>query len=223
MLLRLLFLLIPVFFIATPCSPAEPELTCRYRETTGKRSNDFTWKIQGTDQVVISVQQEDGLYLNICNPDGETLEWHYRKDPSTRIVARRHGNSIRISGRLEGKTVDTVAEIDDRPWFQPLSYSLRHFLRGRGGKVRFWMIRPDSLKVIRLKAEKDRVEALMIGSQQIQTEKVLVRPAGLLSPFWYGSYWFRDSDQLFLRYLGQHGLPGTPKTVVTLVSDQGCL
>ena len=48
--------------------------------------------------------------------------------------------------------------------------------------------------------------------------RIRVSPVGILHFIWSALYWFRPTDARFLRYEAVRGLPGTPRTVVELMS-----
>lgn len=106
-------------------------------------------------------------------------------------------------------------EIDDAPWFQALSYSLRQFISSRETEMEFWHIRQDTLEPVKLSARKlqKEMETKCNGEPAAEVE---IRPVGMLGRFWHASYWFRKKDNVFCRYEGRHGIWGAPLTVISL-------
>ena len=191
----------------------------RYREQTGDNSFTFIWRaVQGRNNVAVTQEQGDKTYSSVCNPDGATLSWHYISQPDTDVRAERIGDQIHFSGRFAGEAVDKKQAIDARPWFQPLSYSLQRMLARDLAQAVFWTIRPDTLEVVAMKAEKSGREEISAGKETQTADKVIIRLDGLMSALWQAEYWFRPSDNLFVQYKGTHGLPGTAETSIHLIT-----
>jgi hypothetical protein len=198
-------------------SPASQLL--RYREQTGESSFTFLWRSeQDRTGVTITQDQGDETYSSVCTPEGTTLSWRYLRRPDTDIRAERIGDRIQLSGRLDGKVIDQSRTIDGRPWFQPLSFSLQRMVARDAQTATFWTIRPDTLEIIAMKAEKFGSEQLPRGDFGQTADKVVIRLDGLLSGVWHADYWFRQSDNLFVGYRGTHGPPGTPETSIHLIT-----
>lgn len=187
-----------------------------YLEQTGAAESSHSWFIRhngaGVETRWIA---PDKAYFNLCDESGNTLEWRVRY-PDTDIVARRAGNLIRLEGTRNGKAFHKDLEIDEAPWFQPLSYALGRFSQSPVDSVVFWTIRPDNLDVVKLVARTLGEEEVMTKAGLFTARKVSIAVNGLLSHFWEAHYWFRQADGLFVRYEGTNGLPGTPATTIQL-------
>ncbi|MBV5276727.1 hypothetical protein JZU56_02545 [bacterium] len=191
----------------------------RYREQTGADSFTFLWRAdQGRKEVIVTQNQGDETYSSVCAPDGTTLSWHYIKQPDTDIRAERLGDRIHLSGRFAGAAIDKHQPIDTRPWYQPLSFSLQRMVARDQQTAVFWTIRPDTLEVVAMKAEKSGREEISMGNETQTADKVVIRLDGLMSALWQAEYWFRPSDNLFVQYKGTHGLPGTAETSINLIT-----
>ena len=198
-------------------SPASQLL--RYREQTGESSFTFLWRSeQDRAGVTITQDQGDETYSSVCTPEGTTLSWRYIRRPDTDVRAERIGDRIQLSGRLAGKVIDQSRAIDSRPWYQPLSFSLQRMMARDAQTATFWTIRPDTLEIIAMKAEKFGSERLPGGDSSQTADKVVIRLDGLLSGVWHADYWFRQSDNLFVGYRGTHGPPGTAETSINLIT-----
>ncbi len=191
----------------------------RYREQTGDDSFTFLWRAeQGSKEVTVTQNQGDETYSSVCAPDGTTLFWHYIKQPDTDIRAERLGDQIHFSGRFAGAAIDKHQPIDTRPWYQPLSFSLQRMVARDQQTAVFWTIRPDTLEVVAMKADKSGREEIPSGKETQTADKVVIRLDGLMSALWQAEYWFRPSDNLFVQYKGTHGLPGTAETSINLIT-----
>ncbi len=191
-----------------------------YIERTGKKEIEFYWKaVVKNDQVLVHVFEDGKSFFNICKGDGATLKWKIKNRNKHDISAERKGDSLYISGIRNGKPYEKTVTIDSRPWYQPLSFSLGSFLDSGRSKTTFWTIRADTIEAIALQVVKMGEETITVCNRSMTAWKIEVRPDGILSPFWHGSYWFRKEDNLFLRYRSVHGLPGTEETVVELIRE----
>jgi hypothetical protein len=186
-----------------------------YLEKTGDDTKIFFWTLKRDEKFHVISKQKSAIYKNLCDQSRATSVWKaVRSDMD--IVAQRVGNVIRIQGEFQGEPIDRSVEVDDAPWYQALTYSLRTLLDSGQESMIFWVLRPDNMSALKLKAvRKDSVQVTMNG-EEVDAQKITVRPTGLLSKVWRADYWFRAQDGVMLRYEAVHGPPGTPKTVVRL-------
>ena len=205
-----------LLFLAA-ASPASQVL--RYLEQTGEESFTFFWRAEPEKEgMTISQRQGEETFTSLCAADGSTLSWRYTRTPDTDIRAKRIGDRLHFNGTFAGKAVETSQQIDTRPWFQPLSYSLQRVLIRQEHTVSFWTVRPDTLEAVAMEAEASGSEQIQEGTKHpLWADKVIIRPAGILSALWSAAYWFRQGDHLFVQYRGTHGPPGTAETVVNLL------
>ena len=204
-----------------PTGAAFTKQSYLYQENTGDQVKEFRWNRSSSSQEeLVTVNEEDKTLVNHCDPAGHTLAWHFQQGAKTDIDVRREGNILKISGILRGEKVERTEPLDDRPWYQPLSFSLREFLNSAESTRSFWMIRSDNLELITIRAEKLGVEEIAVSGRKMTARKVEIRKEGLLASLWHGDYWFRTGDNLFVRYQGVHGPPGTPETLVQLSGEE---
>lgn len=156
----------------------------------------------------------------ILTPDFTTQKWENNtKRQDTKLAAHRSGNTIKIQGTFKGKEIAKEFKIDNRPWFQAWNLSLGPFALSGKNRLEFWTVRNNDLKECTMVVLREKEETIKINSQAVETVKVKVTLTGWTSVFWSAHYWFRKSDGLYLRYEGANGPPGTPVTVVELVSE----
>ncbi len=192
-----------------------------YREQTGDEMHEYEWQLkrQG-DQVVITSREPDKFFETTCAPDGSTLRWEYHAEDGSMVVAHRQGDTLIVERNGKGKQEKSAEKLDARPWYQPLSFSLRTVAAGEPQASSFWMIRPDTLELVALTAEKKKCRPVEVNQSAIPACEVEIRKEGLFASFWHASYWFRREDKQFVRYEAVHGGPGTPETVIQLVEEQ---
>ena len=190
----------------------------RYREQTGREVTTYQWRVESEPWgYTVIHQQGEETFRSRCTEDGATVHWRYTRPPDTDVLAEREGDRILFRGRLEGELIEREVVIDGRPWFQPLSFSLQRMLARNLDQAAFWTIRPDTLEVLAMQAERAGNETLDEAEETRLTERVAIRPNGLLAGLWQADYWFRQGDRLFVQYRAAHGPPGTAETVVQLM------
>jgi len=189
-----------------------------YKETKGDRSVVFSWELEKGDRIRVTVRREDERFVNILDASGATWGWEVHR-PRESLVARREGNAIFLAGQRKGEAVRKEISIDEAPWYQPLSYSLGKFSGSDKEEVEFWIVRPDKLSPVRMRAEKKGVEEISLGGSDVKARKVRVSLDGMLSKLWHAHCWYRAEDGIFLQYEGRNGPPGTPVTRIRLLKD----
>ncbi len=201
-------------------SAEHPATTIHYREVTGDKELFFSWseKNRNDGTIVITLIEGERTFINICAETGETIEWHYTHGNKVTVHAWRKDGRIYLQGMDDGKSINLSKKVDDRPWFQPLSYSLRTFLTSPEQQTSFWTIRATTYDIYAMEAKKIGAEKIDTVSGLERTQLVEIRVQGFLSTFWHCTYWFRESDGLFLRYQSVHGAAGTEQTVVNIDS-----
>lgn len=190
-----------------------------YTEKTGKSSHEMIWKeYRNADQRIITLDGDGKQYVNVCQAStGETVEWQLSDKHGLKVSAVRNGRTIQISGRKEGKSFENSLNIDYRPWYQPMSYSLRTFLQSDEQATSFWIIRDSNLKPYAMKAKKVGKEEVVTISGPVLAEKVEIRAEGFFSALWHGTYWYSVDNKVFIQYQSTHGVGAEP-TLVTISS-----
>lgn len=191
-----------------------------YTEITGERQDSFAWRLSRTGaRVEIESTGERERIVTACDGSGATREWKIVAAGQD-LTVTREGNTLVFKGVMQGNTVAKTVSIDDTPWFQALSYSLRQFIASPEETTEFWHIRSDTLEPVKLSAAKIGLstEDVCAGHKGFLVE---IRPVGVCSPFWQASFWFRSGDHIFCRYESRHGGWGTPLTVISLEGQEG--
>jgi len=140
-----------------------------------------------------------------------TRQWRLdMTENDTAVSATRDGETLLIQGSFRGSPIDKRLPIDDAPWFQASSLSLRRFVLSADTHIDYWAVREDTMTVHKLSAKKVTVEEIEIAGQKWQAQVIELRLNGPLSIFWSSRYWFRLEDGVFLKFSGPSGPPGDP-------------
>lgn len=197
-------------------APGSAAADYRYVEIEGDRRSVFTWDLEPGNPVRITVTQGPRRFVTWCRPDGATLRWEMQDADGTHLTVERNGGRLEFRGQLGGSTLARQSAIDDAPWFQALSFSLRLMHHASPASQTFWTVRSDTLDVLKMQAQLlERAGEPAAGDSVAR--QVRVRVAGWQSALWHADYWFRERDDLFVRYRSVHGPPGTDATEVHLV------
>lgn len=209
--------LLCLLLIATPAWASKPLESYRYRQQTGEKIEYFDWLLEKSGDLVLTATSETETFLTVMNSNLSTRGWTViNPKQHTDIKAQRQADNIVLNGRWHGQTVQKVLHIDDAPWYQALSLSMRAVMDSSEESMAFWTLRPDELKPLKLKAVKKGMEVLNIGGRSIQAQKIEIRLTGMGALLGHSLYWLRPGDGLFLKYQGPIGLPGMACTVITL-------
>jgi hypothetical protein len=186
-----------------------------YEESIGNVEKEIQWCVDKSYPVRLLYQSKEEMHITQTNASSDTVQWVMeRNDEDTSIHACRRPHAIIIQGRWKGHQINKKLPVDDAPWYQATSWSLRAFVLSPQEAIRFWTVRIDTLRAYKIKAVKKRRMILNLNGVKEKAVEVELRLGGMLSLFWKSSYWFRQSDGVFLRFEGPSGPPGAPEMVV---------
>ena len=197
---------------ATPVSVI-PDEVYHYREVTGNTVKAVEWRLRKGDLLTLTTRSRREQYVTVTDSNYDTRRWKASTaDGVTDFTAKRDGRTIVVSGRFKGEPVKKVLAIDNCPWYQATSLSLREMIASGDPERLFWTIRCDTLTVHKLRAINKGVERLESADNMLHIRLTL---PGLLAPFWKSDYWFALPEGVFFRFQGPSGPPGSPLTTVT--------
>ena len=208
-------ILSPTLLIAQSC----PITNHMYHQQTGSKESVFTWTMKQGEYVTLKTVDSMETTTLRCTGNGEVHEWHLQRGKNTSVTATRKEETIHISGVVDGTPVDTQLAIDKKPWYQFLSFSLQPFLKdNETQQARFWILSPRRLEMHMMEATKEGEEPVPLHDKETIAIKVRVAPDGLIGKLFYGHYWYRKTDFLWIKYQGDHG-PLSPETVIHLQQE----
>lgn len=191
----------------------------RYRQQTGSDVVTFAWSLESSQNLMLTSVGATQTHRTLLDRRLLTLVWQLSEpDARTALEARREGNVLVLTGYRQGEKVHERLTIDDAPWYQAQSLSLRAFLAAPATSLEFWTLRPDKLTALKLRAVKKERERIDLGDRQVLAQRLEIRLTGLGALLGRSSYWLRPEDGLFLKYRGPEGMPGLETTTITLES-----
>ncbi|GAB6905956.1 conserved hypothetical protein [Desulfosarcina cetonica] len=197
-----------------------------YREVTGKSVKTAEWRLRKAEGFTLTYTSPTQRHVTTTGPDYATRRWTVTADSGqTDFTAERIGRTIHLHGRFKGQAVDKDLAIDDAPWYQATSLSLRGFIASDDRTRVFWTIRYGTLSVHKIKAIKQGTEPVDPPDGRHARMHIRLTLTGLLAPFWKSDYWFSLPDGIFQTFRGPSGPPGAPMTTICRLGDQenGCL
>ena len=204
--------------------PSSAQSSSIYIERTGARET--TIRI-GIDPLpagfLIRTYMSDGDYHEVeYGPLDSTVRYQVRSAArGIDYTAIRAQDVILYEGTLGGRPLMRAQKIDAHPWYETLELSLSGFALDAGlPQPVFWIIQPWEARAYLMQAAREGSGAVTLDGMRVDAIRLRVRPYGLLSRMWSSLYWFRSSDGRYLRYEAVRGLPGTPTTVVELVTEE---
>jgi hypothetical protein len=204
--------------MALTSTPLQVEVH-HYLETTGDNEKKVTWQLKKNDLFELTYISEDEQHTTTTGPHYDTRLWHVVADNGTTdFTAERMDRTIRLDGIFKGKPVDKKLSIDNLPWYQATSLSLRRLVKSKDRKESFWTIRFDTLTVHKIRAIKQEMVSIDSNSTRIEGVRIQLSLTGLLTPFWKSDYWFTLPKGVFFRFKGPSGPPGAPVITITQIN-----
>ena len=217
MLASVILSLLLLFMWAAQDADALVTETYSYLEKKGSTSIPIQWQLERGDHLTVTYTRADEAHTTRNDLSFATYQWELRKpSKETRVVAKREGNMIRLEGLFRGEPIYRNLSIDEAPWYQSVTLSLRSLVLSDQPKIEFWWIKPSTLSVYKVKATKQGDEELTIRGEVVPVEKIKISPSGYRGLFWRAFCWFGKRGGQFIKYQGPGGLPGHPETLITL-------
>jgi hypothetical protein len=152
--------------------------------------------------------------------DFSTLAWTFSyPGRQMELDAKLQGEAIILSGTFCGKKVEKKFAAAGAPWNQLFQMGLGSFVLSKEKSFQFRSIGtqgPGEMKIGNFTVKRKNDEKIKLGGKDIVAVHVRISLSGLLSIFWHGDYWYRQSDGRFLRFFGVNK-PGGPIVVCELV------
>lgn len=214
--------ILAIIAVSYPLSPVMGSQQERHRYLIREGNEEYVnvWELEHKNGVIIRSAQKDELYVTTCSESGETRMIEVTSS-TEHVRAWRTGNTLYVRGTIDGKKIDRRFRVDEAPWYQPLTYSLRGFLSTDKKQVDFWMLHPDTYKPYKIQATKEDTGTINLYGRKTRVQHIRIRISGILYMLWHGDYWYRTGDRVLVEYRGLNGPPGSSQTIVKLMKTGG--
>ncbi|MBN1626461.1 MAG: hypothetical protein JW944_08035, partial [Deltaproteobacteria bacterium] len=207
------------FFSFCPAySYPDNEIHYHYREQVKESVDDVELILEETESgCILTCKKTDEFSVSVNDATLATLEWSFTKTGDSVLKVKREGDFLTVTGIFKGKEIHERLPIDERPWYQATSLSLRTLVLSNDKEKVFWTLRPDNMSPVKFRAVKEAEESITVGGKPYDAVRIEMRPAGIKSVLWKGVYWFREADGVFLRFQGAAAIPGMAASEITFV------
>lgn len=148
---------------------------------------------------------------------GTTREEYHNPATGDALTMSRHGDTLRLTGTLDGEAVDKDFEVD-APWYGSVLL-LKEFALTDEEETLFYVTKPEEEKVVLLKAVREDVETVVVNGTPTEAVRIKYTVPGFRGMFWKSYYWYRTSDGLLVKTEETRGGPGTPKVFAELMEE----
>ncbi|WP_305041533.1 hypothetical protein [Geoalkalibacter sp.] len=194
-----------------------------YEEREGQKVGHFSWILEATEPVRLRSIDDRQEHINLFTGDWESRSWRLiDQKKNTDLQVERREEQLVFAGTWQGQALSKTQAIDQAPWYQALSVALRRLVASDAGTLEFWMVRPDTLEVRRLRAQPQSLETIELDDVRHSARRIRITAVGVPTWLWHGDYWLRATDGVFLRYSGRSGPPGSPLRQIELIGEE-CL
>lgn len=208
----------------TTVPAGDPIEISRYIETTAGESMELVareWRIP--DGLLLeSTDAEGNRHVVRVDTELQTHSWQFwSEQDDTRVEVTRDGGEVTIRGTVADAAVEQTVGLPEPAWIQSIERSLRRFVVSGeiGDRLRFSVVQPDTLSARTLEARLMNDEQITVLDREMRVRRVRISLPGIGALIWRSNYWFRMPDGLFVQSRVTRGPPGTPETVVSLLSE----
>lgn len=186
--------------------------TTAYDYSCGNEKAIIIWTESRKDGLIfLNTVQGDEVHKYTMTQDYNTTMWEYsNQSENTNIRVTLKNGKYQVNGVLKSKMYSKTYTTNRLPWYQNIGFNIGHSMKGKRS-FKFECMRPDNLKLYEMQADSKEV----IVHNGIREQQINVHLIGLLSKFFGCDYFVDLSSGHFVRYMGVHGAPGTPKTIIT--------
>lgn len=207
-------------------------LACGYtivlKETTGNDIVIHTFQIEpsGSNYLVKLTKKSEKQEIHVeleLDSSFSTLKWKYNNpNKGIDISAFREDTKIFLSGTNKSKTINKKFDVGSLPWKQIFSFDLEGFIASGKNKMEFCALGaegPGAMASAKFSATVQGNDRIVYQGEEVETTHLKISLTGIKSAFWKGDYWYRKSDNKFLRYQSGGGA-NSPSTITELISEE---
>ena len=204
---RVLLLLIMVSVFSVGAAQALDNYEYRtYEKKTGEKVNKFWISIGEMENGKINAgfKKVEGDRVEVeeyvLDNKFATLSWKVEcKQDDTLYEGERIGNKLVMKGKFKSESIDKVVDIGKEPLFVNPKLGLIGFVRSKKRSEVFWALRNDNLEAFKMRAKNQGEEVIILNNEAVNTDRVYWAPKGFGAMFFNRIYWFRSSDNIYVR------------------------
>lgn len=127
--------------------------------------------------------------------------WEYScPAKNTKFVAERKNNVIHLVGTLEGLKIDKKIKISNLPWLQFWEYGIKNMVESNNNSMKFISIDTNKpKKTATFKVKNKGMQKININNKEEDAIYFVVSIKGLPAFIFHADFWFRKTNNLFLR------------------------
>ena len=207
--------LISIFIVAIISVHAFPGIHLIYRETNKERTKELEYRISTPESgLIIEGYSENSKAKIFCDKQGNAYKAEYDLEKDV-LIERERDKFIFIQDDKAVKKENA----DNVPWFGSYIY-LKQFILSKDKEAEHYLIVPENMSVMKLKAIKERIERVKYGEKDIEAYRVRTTFPDWRGMFWSSHYWHRLDDGILIRAEETRGPPGTSPTIMELIFEE---
>lgn len=198
-----------------------------YQEKTGDQTTVHRFVIDKESdgfKIQLTSTFPDKVFEQVFYVDGslKSTGWEFSNEKkNTKVSARLEDDMVVLTGIHEGKAISKKFKVRGEFWNQTFNFGLRDFSIGESDKIRFCAIGvegPGEMKMGKFTVTKEGTEKTIVNGEEVETIRIKITLSGMLSVFWHGDYWYRQTDGRFIKYRGKNA-PRQPVSESQLVQE----
>lgn len=167
------------------------------------------WILNRKDSKRIETYQYDNnsnvMSWSVDQPDEET---------SYNAVVKEE--NLTITGKLKGQLITKKIDVAGLPLYANPKIGLMKVFQADKKSVEFWGIRNDSLSRVKMVAIDKGVELFQVNGEMVRAHRIYWKCKMIPEYFFNRTYWFRESDGLFV---GQDGSNDVKRRLIQESTD----
>ncbi|MBI4979060.1 MAG: hypothetical protein HZC28_16390 [Spirochaetes bacterium] len=161
-------------------------------------------------------------FISAYSADYLTRWWRVAnkvRNTDLRITVEK--NTAVVTGTFRGTNITRSAVMKPGiPYFASFDLAGKYLLASKKESMDFLILRFGDFEFFEMTIKNMGNESITVGGKSIRAVHVRVTPSGMLAMFWHADYWFRPSDNEYVKFIGSQGPPGTPESIIELIAEK---
>jgi len=200
-MIKKIFFLFFIFCINTQLFSQVKTLIYEDRVNNERYAHVVKEYLEDNKRVVKVDRHSEKLSFRIENNEMNYLSVKSKKNKNN-FEVRRIGNELKIKGVYQGNKIEKVKKIDDARWSNAPGLTFEEFFKSNKKEVSFWIMSTHSLRVIKMRLQKQGISEVTINNQPLNLLKVTMAPDSWLAMFWEANLWVDPRSGFTYLYKG---------------------